>query len=72
MASADRLFDDTNDQPCYLVSIRIAENELSKLDELKLVPGMPAEVFVKTGECTALSYLAKPVTDSLSLAFKDE
>jgi HlyD family secretion protein len=51
--------------------VRIAKEELSKLGNLKLVPGMPAEVFVNTGERTALSYLMKPLTDSLSRSFKD-
>lgn len=71
VTSADRLRDDASGQPYYLVRVRIAKEELSKLGNLKLVPGMPAEVFVNTGERTALSYLMKPLTDSLSRSFKD-
>lgn len=72
MVSADRMLDDANGLSYYLVSIRIKEDELSKLGELKLVPGMPAEIFVTTGERTPLSYLVKPLTDSLSRTFKEE
>jgi HlyD family type I secretion membrane fusion protein len=36
----------------YLAGIRIDPTELAKLADLKLVPGMPAEVYIKTGERT--------------------
>ena len=38
---------------------------------LKLIPGMPVEVFITTGERTALSYLVKPVTDQFNRAFRE-
>ena len=37
---------------------------------LSLVPGMPVEAFIQTGERTVLSYLTKPFTDQASRAFK--
>ena len=36
------------------------EGELAKLGELTLVPGMPVEVFIRTGERVVLSYFLKP------------
>jgi HlyD family secretion protein len=38
---------------------------------MKLVPGMPAEVFVSTQERTVASYLAKPFTDQMNRAFRE-
>ncbi len=70
--SADRLIDPNSGLPYYLVSVRIPEAELARLEGLTLVPGMPAEVFINTGERTALSYLVKPLTDSLAHAFKED
>ncbi len=69
--SADRLTDDKTRETYYLVSIRIPDPELAKLNDLELVQGMPAEVFIATGERTALSYLLKPLTDGFARAFKD-
>jgi len=49
---------------------RIAAQDDQK-DSLKLVPGMPVEAFIATGERTALSYLVKPVTDQFARAFRE-
>ncbi len=38
---------------------------------IKLVPGMPVEAFIATGERTALSYLVKPITDQFARAFRE-
>ena len=35
---------------------------------LKLVPGMPVESFIQTGERTIISYLIKPLTDQITKA----
>ena len=49
-----------------------AEGELARLQGLKLVPGMPVEAFIQTGERTALSYLVKPLSDQLSRAWRED
>ncbi|WP_407976478.1 HlyD family type I secretion periplasmic adaptor subunit [Brucella pseudogrignonensis] len=56
----------------YLVRIGINAAELSRLDGLKLLAGMPAEVLIQTGKRTALSYLTKPFIDQLNRAFKEK
>ena len=43
-----------------------------KLGDVKLVPGMPVEVFIRTHERTALSYLVRPVHDQIARAFKEK
>lgn len=69
--SADRLTDPATGLPYYTVRVAIAPDEFAKRDGLRLVPGMPAEVFIQTGERTALSYLIKPLSDGLARAFRD-
>ena len=71
-ASADRMTDEATGLAFYVVRVRIPEDELARLGDLQLLPGMPGEVFIKTGERTAISYLVKPLTDSLARAFKEE
>ena len=56
----------------YLVRLLLPADELLRLDGLVLVPGMPAEAFIQTGERTALSYLAKPLSDQIRRAFREE
>jgi HlyD family type I secretion membrane fusion protein len=72
MASADRMIDEVSGEPYYLLGVRVPDSERSKLKDLELLPGMPAEVFVNTGERTALSYLVKPFTDALARTFKED
>jgi HlyD family secretion protein len=45
-------------------------DEIARLGEAKLVPGMPVEAFVQTGERTMLSYFMKPLSDQLMRSFR--
>ena len=40
-------------------------------DGLKLVPGMPVEIFVQTGDRTVISYLTKPLADQIAKAWRE-
>ena len=69
--SADMTVDPYTGQPYYLARISISQEERARLGTKRLVPGMPAEVFLKTEDRTVLSYLAKPVLDQMSRAFRE-
>jgi HlyD family type I secretion membrane fusion protein len=69
--SADSVVNEATGAAHYVVRSRIPERELEKLGELQLVPGMPAETFVQTGERTVLSYLVKPMSDALDHALRE-
>lgn len=56
----------------YIAKVNVPDEELEKLGNLKLIPGMPVEVFVKTKERTALNYLVKPLIDQVNRAFREE
>lgn len=65
LVSADRLVDTATNQPYYLARVVIAEPAEDKLGAVALKPGLPVEVHVQTGSRSALSYLLKPLTDSI-------
>jgi HlyD family secretion protein len=58
-------------QAYFVTRISLSPDELKRMGTLKLVPGMPAEVHIKTAERTALSYLMKPLTDQIARAFTE-
>jgi HlyD family secretion protein len=57
--------------PYYSVRLTLTEDGLKKLGNLRLVPGMPAEVHITTGERTAVTYFTKPLTDQFARAFRE-
>ena len=59
-------------QSYFLARIKITDKGLAQLGTHPLVPGMPAEIIIKTGERTLLRYLWGPFTKRLSAAFKEE
>ncbi len=71
--SAAQLIDEKTNFPYYSVEVEILESELERLkDDQILLPGMPAEVFIQTGERTPLDYLLKPLKVQIMRAFKEE
>ncbi|MEO8724214.1 MAG: HlyD family type I secretion periplasmic adaptor subunit [Sphingobium sp.] len=69
--AADRTTDERTGVSYYKVIIEVSPAELARLGALKLVPGMPVETFVQTGERSLLSYLTKPLRDQFSRAFRE-
>jgi HlyD family secretion protein len=69
--SADITTDQKTGQGFYSVKLEIDESSRVMASSLKLLPGMPAEVFITTGERTALSYLLKPFADQVRRAFRE-
>lgn len=70
--AADTTTDAKSGQTYYSTRIALADEARAKLGDLKLIPGMPVEVFVATADRTALDYLAKPFLDQLARAFREE
>jgi HlyD family secretion protein len=59
------------DQSYYVIRIKVSDDEVARLGAVKLVPGMPVEAFIQTGERTAISYLIKPMSDQLMRAWRE-
>ncbi len=70
--SADVSTDPKTSQQFYLGRIELHADARTALKDLKLLPGMPVEIFVSTGTRTAFSYIAKPITDQFSRAFRED
>ena len=69
--SADVVTDPRTGANYFVVRIVLPETEVSRLDGLKLVPGMPVEAFIQTRMRTFLSYLVKPLYDQTLRAFRE-
>jgi len=63
---------DPNGRAYFTARIDIPTTELAKISNgHRLVPGMPAEVFIETRSRSILSYLLKPLTDSMAHALRE-
>jgi HlyD family secretion protein len=69
--SPDLIQDQHTNASYYTVRIRVSDAEIARLKGLKIIPGMPVETFIQTGERTVLSYLVKPLTDQIMRSFRE-
>lgn len=70
--SADITTDQRTGVGYYTIRIALPAEEVARLGEVKLVPGMPVEAFVQTGDRTVMSYLMKPMSDHFNRAFREK
>lgn len=56
----------------YTAGVRVSEGEIARLHNLKLVPGMPADLFIRTTDRTMASFLLKPFLDQMQRAFRED
>ena len=70
--SADRLTDEKTGMPYYLAQIELTPDSTLKLGEMELLPGMPAEVLINTGERTVFEYLMQPITNAFARSFIED
>ena len=69
--SADRLVDRATNVPYFSALIEADPASLASAGDLKLLAGMPAEVYIKGESRTPLQYLAEPVTQVLRHAGRE-
>lgn len=69
--SADILFDDRSRSSYFLAKVEVDPDALQKLDDVRLIPGMPAEVMILNGEQTFLRYMITPLSGSLTRSFRE-
>ena len=71
--SADRLVDEATGQPYFLARVEVDRESLAAIaPEIDLVPGMPAEVLILTGERTVLAYLMEPFFDTVRRSLREQ
>jgi len=69
--SPDTTTDQRTGQSYYTIRVSMPPAEVARLGDVKLIPGMPVEAFVQTGDRTLISYLMKPLSDQLMRAFRE-
>jgi HlyD family secretion protein len=69
--SADSLTDEASHASYYRAEIVLDAGELAKLDGRAIIPGMPVEVFIRTGDRTPLAYLVRPLAEYFNRAFRE-
>ena len=69
--SADATQDQRTGANSYTIRIALPPQEIARLGDVKLVPGMPVEAFLQTGDRKAMSYLVKPLMDQVTRAFRE-
>ncbi|MCE3272329.1 MAG: type secretion rane fusion protein HlyD family [Ramlibacter sp.] len=70
--SGDLITDAPNTPPYYLVRVAVTPEGLRKLGQRQLQPGMPAEVVLKTGERSLLTYLLHPLTKRVAASMNEQ
>ena len=70
--SPDVTTDQRTGQTYYTIRVSMPLQEIARLGDVKLIPGMPVEAFVQTGDRTVMSYLMKPLRDQLMRAFREK
>jgi len=71
--SADAFADPATGAAFYRAEIVLVEGELARLPEgTTLIPGMPVQAFIRTGDRTTLNYLVKPLADYFSTALRED
>lgn len=64
--SGDRLINEQTGMPYYLARVILTEEGVQLLGDRTLIPGMPAEVLINTGERTLFQYLMQPVDNAFA------
>ena len=70
--SPTSIVDEATGVSYYKLQLTIGSEEITRLGDLKLIPGMPVEAYLQTDERSVLSYFTKPIADQLAKAFREE
>ena len=69
--SPDVITDPRNGQPYYEVSLKLTPEAVVQLSELEMMPGMPVEAYLETGDRSVLSYLVHPIASHLRRSLRE-
>ncbi len=72
--SADSITDTSTGVPTevYVARISLSVEEIRRVRHFTPTPGMPAQIMIQTAERTFAQYLAKPIADSMTRAFREQ
>lgn len=69
--SADAVQDERTGVPYFVAKIGVPTEELERLGNAELRPGMPADVVIEASTRTVLDYLVQPLVESFHTAFRE-
>lgn len=69
--SPDLIIDAAAQQRYFTGRVKLVQSAQSRPNSIKLQPGMPAEVYIKTDERSPISYLLRPLLDQAARAFRE-
>ncbi len=71
--SADAISDTSTGvlKEVYIARVSLPPSEIGRVPGFTPTPGMPAEIMIQTAERTFAQYIAKPIKDSMSRAFRE-
>jgi HlyD family secretion protein len=69
--AADAMLEQTTEEPYYLARVVVDSATVPHEIEKRLVPGMPADVLITTGERTLLQYLVGPLADIVAKSMRE-
>src|SRR3954471_20674730 len=72
VVSGDVTQDQRTGASYYTVRIAVSPDQIARLGDVKLVPGMPVEVFIQTTVRTVVSYFVRPFHDQISKVFREK
>ncbi len=72
--SADAIANSANGnlREVYIARVSLEPDQIARVPGFTPTPGMPAEIMIQTEERTFAQYLAKPIADSMSRAFREQ
>ncbi len=69
--SADVLIEPKQNQPYFKATVEVSAEGMARMKRYEIRAGMPVEVFVRTGERSAMSYFLKPLQDRMKRALTE-
>jgi len=69
--SADRLIEDRTGEAYFLAKVEVNTHDIDAIEDIQLVPGMPAEIMILNGEQTLVDYLLGPLLNSVRRSFRE-
>jgi multidrug efflux pump subunit AcrA (membrane-fusion protein) len=70
LISADRLHNPNTGEDYYSARVTLSQSETEQ-NKVLLIPGMGADVFIRTGARTPIDYLLSPIVNSLQFALRE-
>ncbi|MGH1406830.1 MAG: HlyD family type I secretion periplasmic adaptor subunit [Rhodomicrobiaceae bacterium] len=71
LVSAETTQDQPNTPPYYKVHVELPKDQMARIKNIELVPGMNAEVFIQTKSRLVFEYLLQPLTDQIRRTMRE-